>query len=335
MTSTRKRKADEKWLEHKADHHYSVTFNAPDQAIFKKAHQLLSKGGDVATRGQTEAAPTTGRLHLQCYYYFRKAKDPAAAKRWLISASGDPSPHVVRCRDLQHAQHLYHEYVRKEGGLYQWSINEDIIPEYIRSRKSTTKDQVEGISWETDRKQVEVWLGPPKLGKNYMMQIILGYLGDEVYYLPGKAKNQSGRWLGDYKGQPIVVIDEFHYNDFDDSYWKMLLDPFSTQALTTKMGGASVEFNPKLIFLLANCTKYKSGEPRDIFYSSRTLLPVLTKDHQVIPLDADPDAYEGCPHRNAYLWLKNATFRYRVSNLHYMGGVPVSQLHMKILGSNF
>lgn len=102
-------------------------------------------------------------------------------------------------------------------------------------------------------RQVVCIFGPPKTGKTYIARLIGEYLGpNSVYNVPGRAKNSNGRWLGDYSGQPIAIIEEFNFfEDFTKDQWKLLLDGVA-HPLPGRAGGQTVQWIPSLIFLLTN-----------------------------------------------------------------------------------
>jgi len=94
--------------------------------------------------------------------------------------------------------------------------------------------------------------GPPAIGKSRVWSLICDYVGGGTYHVPGKAKNSSGRWLGDYRGEHCAIIDEFDFDsDFEESQWKLILDR-RPQNLPATMGGKSVLWSPQIIVLLSN-----------------------------------------------------------------------------------
>lgn len=99
---------------------------------------------------------------------------------------------------------------------------------------------------------ITVCWGPPAIGKSRVWNIIFEYVGGGIYNVPGKAKNSSGRWLGNYNGEQCAIIDEFDFDsDFDESQWKLVLDR-RPQVLPATMGGRSVLWAPQCIVLLSN-----------------------------------------------------------------------------------
>jgi len=108
------------------------------------------------------------------------------------------------------------------------------------------------------KREVILCSGPPKIGKTRIWGIISEYLsGEKPYLVPGRAKNSAGRWIGDYKGQKVALIDEFEISDFSINNWKMLLD-FFPQALPSGQGGKSILWSPELVVLLTNSPLYSS-----------------------------------------------------------------------------
>lgn len=113
--------------------------------------------------------------------------------------------------------------------------------------------EIDDSQFLASERNVLLIFGPPKTGKTYIARLIADYVGpDSLYNVPGKAKNSAGRWLGDYRGQPIAVIEEFNFHDdFTKDQWKLLLDG-TPQSLPSTSGGKAVQWVPSLIILLTN-----------------------------------------------------------------------------------
>lgn len=243
------------WTGH--GHYISFTANKFDAATLTRIREF--KGSAYFIRCQVEAAPSTGRKHIQGFLYQRDKKSWAATKQWIDNLVGFTGSEVQFCNDLMHAQRLY-DYVWKSETFVDGTrieAGELKLPAFITDGPGAPEFEEDDVDLAVAQapvqwKDVLILFGPHRTGKGYITNIIAGYMGEAfVYRMPGKAKNQSGRWLGKYTGQPMVIVDEFHWDQFDNDYLKMMFDS-APQTLTTVMGGGSTRFWPALIVCIMN-----------------------------------------------------------------------------------
>lgn len=231
--------------------YWSLTINKWDVDLSK-----VYVGKHYFVSGQFEVAPTTGHLHLQLFLYQRNWKDFETTIEWVNETFKCKGPQLRQCEDLDDGRYIYFMYTNKEatrapntehiflGGAYDKLPQEFLQPYYHKYVDLDIVDYDKCVSAIISRK---------KIGKSTRLAKIIGeYLGpNSIYLVPSPAKNQKGRWLGDYKGQPIVVLEEFLESDFTPNYWKQFMDR-TPQSLASSQGGKSVLFAPSLIFMFAN-----------------------------------------------------------------------------------
>lgn len=209
---------------------------------------------------QLERAPETGRLHYQGVVRFND--------RLTLGAAIDAMKHsnLAGCH-LEPTKGSFQDnlnYCSKSDSRMAgpWYLGDVSHPEEVdiedkpqlqRSQSKTAADLSQYINLVPPKwRFITVCWGPPAIGKSYIWGLIGEYIGGGVYKVPAKAKNSNGRWVGDYKGEQMAIIDEYDYdNDFENSQWKLLLDR-KPQMVPGTMGGKSVLWCPQVIVLLSN-----------------------------------------------------------------------------------
>lgn len=249
MSNSKKRKQED-WVGY--GHHFSVTSfrkNCDEKKFIENLKTLAVKD---CVRGQLEKCEETGEEHWQIYYYTQKSYDRVTMLARCRDLFADPSVHVKVCTDRDHAIATYH-YAHKDstslGEDYRISVHEDILPEYISGSEKVDEKKSRPLRL---KREVHLWFGPPATGKSYRAtKLAQDVHGGSVFYCAASSGNSKSRWLGDYKGEAVVIIDEFDPKQFDDNTLKMLLDR-QPQRLTTVQGGRSCMFDPAVIILINN-----------------------------------------------------------------------------------
>lgn len=97
--------------------------------------------------------------------------------------------------------------------------------------------------------------GPPGIGKTRCWTTILEYLygPSQLYGIPARATQSSGRWIGEYAGEWAAYVDEFLFSDFSKDTWKVMMDRYDVR-LPARMGGKSVVWQPAIFVLLTNAS---------------------------------------------------------------------------------
>lgn len=191
----------------------------------------------AAVQFSLEQCPDTGRLHYQGVARTYKKV------RWSAIDSAFPHNYWAPMKDTWAKAANY--TVKNDthvSGPYSFGIKEHA-----------------GLPSDLSR-EVIVWFGGHKVGKTRVWRIIGDYLGG-TYLVPGKAPNSSARWLGNYDGQPLAIIDEYnYYEDFSHDVWKQLLDN-TPHELPAASGGRSVLWNPQVVLLLTNRDLEEKPDP--------------------------------------------------------------------------
>lgn len=226
----------------KKKHVVSFTYYSDDLLSSPKRlmEECTSQRGQSIThlRYSLERCPDTLRVHCQGTARCSTANTVTAWKS-LLASIGAPGAHIELAKGTWQ-QNL--SYTSKSQthllGPFDYAVDGN-----INSPESGSTDDFHRF--------VVVCCGPPKIGKTYIWKIIASYIGS-VYLVPGRAKNSTGRWIGNYSGQDCAIVDEFdYYNDFTTDQWKMLLD-VAPHEIPTSAGGKSVMWTPTLVVLLSN-----------------------------------------------------------------------------------
>lgn len=218
---------------------WDIALEANDMKLYQLLRSTLEP---KEFQYQLEKAPSTGTLHYQGY--IRVPRCTFTKIQQLMTAASCRFDHLDAMRGtVGHSVMYTAKATSRVRG--PWSYSKETVALTPAKRKMTPMKQV-------------LWIcGPPNTGKSYYMTLIFSYLFGDVYKFPARAKTSAGRWLGDYQGQPFVVIDEFNDKDFGPDELKMLLDR-GEQTIPRKMGGDSIQFAPDFILLLSNHVREKA-----------------------------------------------------------------------------
>lgn len=242
--------------------HVSITANRFDANSLSRLR--AHTGANYFIRGQVEAGTATRREHLQMYLFQRNAKPWVATRNWIDEIIGFKGNEVKFCEDALHAQRTA-EYANKDHtGIpgTRWESGKAKLPAFITNGPGAPEDDEDDVNPALEQapiiwKDVIGFFGPNRTGKGHTAGLIAGYLGYEnVWRCAAKCLGQTGRWLGAYTGQPLVIIDEFDHTEFSADYLKMMFDSSPT-SLTTTMGGKSCTFWPAMIIFINNYEKPK------------------------------------------------------------------------------
>lgn len=188
---------------------------------------------------QVETCPTSNRKHIQgCIELKRKVMDFNVVKGYIGLG---PSTHVSSCFASKEANLTYvtKPETRSEGP-YHWP--KPVCP------------------LDRPGPKIIFYMGPPGVGKTY--DIIKGCwdtYGVEPYRV-NKAKNSNGAWIGDYQGQPVVLMDELEYDWFSEAQWKLVFERHPT-SLPSTAGGKYIDWCPKEIHCTIN------NQPHPFFFT--------------------------------------------------------------------
>lgn len=194
-------------------------------------------------RWQQEVCPDTKSVHLQVYFFTHANKTNIQASAWLTDFFKSKHVNAKPCKTREHASHLYNSYVCKTATAIpntSVTLNEDKIPDFVKNTHV----------WDRITTLV---VGPNHTGKTTWARLqCKEFAPDEKpYRFPTQSKCQKGRWIGDYKGERCIIIDEFQFGQFGLDELKMLVDR-CPQPVAVKAGGASVEVTAERIYLLCN-----------------------------------------------------------------------------------
>lgn len=241
----------------------SFCFTAFDCSIDKVFELLITHGAQYIICGE-EIAPTTGKLHLQSFVYYKNARSWSAVRKALKGIKSN----IEVCKGSVEQNYIYcskDKKYREYGEKPSPGKRNDIksITDSIKEGKSTKEivetygdkslrithhiDKVRGIlksekrNWEMD---VRIYIGPPGSGKSRSVWEEFGV--DNVY------PKMVGKWWDHYNYETCVLIDDFDpYNIFDitfDFYLK-LLDRYP---MFVEYKGGSTNFCSKTIIFTSN-----------------------------------------------------------------------------------
>lgn len=197
---------------------------------------------------QLEQGEEKKTLHFQAVCYVGKRRTQLGLARRLQKLL--PGIHVKLLQRSEWPTQL--EYTRKShtrvDGPWEAGTNPQIGSDNS-DRKS--KHKFPPRTNPTSLRSVTILCGPPGCGKTSLVYGMSQELGLEVYSVPDRARQSQARWIGNYTGQPIVLIDEFRYTDFSRGTWLQILDRYDTN-ITSSMGGKTCLWQPQTIFLITN-----------------------------------------------------------------------------------
>lgn len=244
-------------------HHFSFTINNCD-IMFMSGLSQPDIGKNYAIKYSVEKGT---HQHLQGYLYNRNVKTYKATLEWLRKIFKTPEGEGINLKDCSDESvenpRVYIQNVYAYMGTHKpthlfgpFKLNDEIIPEFVKMKGYVPLPQELGIlkRQRTGKcKEVIIVSGPPGTGKShYLGKMFAEYLYHGIYRVPGKAKNQNGRWFGEgYTDQECIIIDEFHPDHFDEDYLKMMLDRGDSE-IATSAGGRSVKITADYIWLFTN-----------------------------------------------------------------------------------
>lgn len=208
---------------------------------------LLSAIPDVTHYAfQLECCDTTGRIHYQTV--IRRSKNATFAD-WhaALSLAGLRGMHFELRKGTYKEAFKYCMDTAKPSYLAgPWSNEPDIPSEELDRPPRAGRFNF-------------VVFGPSKQWcKTTIWKIILSYFGD-VYSVPGKAGNSTSRWIGPYRDEPAVLIDEADWDDFPPDMWKQITDRQPT-TLPLMAGGKSAAWFPEIVVCITNA-KVRTDHP--------------------------------------------------------------------------
>lgn len=205
-----------------------------------------------------EICPTTQTPHLQCYFYFKNARQFSAVKKLLAgnghieAAKGTPQENKTYCskegsfeevgecpsqgqrNDISDAINTMKEHGVKRA----CEEHPEVMVKYHRGMLFV-RDQVCPIKPRDFKTHLIVLVGPTGTGKSKMAAAISG---SDVYYKP------RGEWWDGYQQQNTVIIDDFYgWMQFDE-----LLRLADRYPHKVPYKGGFHEFNSHVIFITSN-----------------------------------------------------------------------------------
>lgn len=191
-----------------------------------------------------ERAPSSGKLHVQGCLWWPKRVTLSVIKEAFNVVGANPHLEPMKGRYKDQAMAYCAKTETHVAGPFEFGTIEGQTEESLKGIPPKINSDFRRVSF--------VVFGPHKTLKTTFFKMVLEYLVGDVYFVPGKAKNSSGRWLSDYQGQRAAIIDEFDYDaDFDHNQWKQILDRVP-QNIASGMGGKSVMWQPEWVILLSN-----------------------------------------------------------------------------------
>lgn len=202
-----------------------------------------------------EKCPTTGTLHLQCYFYWKNQKKFSSVKKILGNghiekANGTPIQNKAYCEKegdyyeegilpKQGARNDIKDCVEtaKKFGIKQACIHHpSVMVKYHTGVKFVARQFVEKRNHVME---VIVLVGLSGTGKS---RLAAELAGPDVYYKP------RGEWWDDYDGQFAIIIDDFYgWLKYDEML--RLLDRYPHKV---PIKGGFMEFNSKRIIITSN-----------------------------------------------------------------------------------
>lgn len=218
-----------------------------------------------------------GTPHLQGMITFRRTYRLAALKKLHDKAHWE----VAICKDYNYECKVGNKMVvdvdnRKQGKR----TDLDEVATMITEKKSTKEialahptvyikcfkgiEALQRVMWETERNwemKVHIRWGEPGVGKTKF--IFDNHKSEDIYVKP------KNKWWDKYKGQEVVLIDDFdpdHTHDFTFDYYLTLFDRYK---MSVEFKGGSCEFCSKIIYITSNFnpkTWFIGRKNRDAFF---------------------------------------------------------------------
>ncbi len=229
---------------------------------------------------QMETSPTTQRMHIQGYIYFKNPRTMRGVKRLLWNgahleiARGTPDQNKAYCSKPESRVMGPDGYSFTKGDCPTQGVRTDIktLLEYAKDHteracwaeypvamakywKAVNRYQASIVPRQTTRPSVKVIYGTTGTGKSFACHMEAsgstenGVLGDGDYYvMPTPTSAKQVPWCDGYQGQENVVLEDF---DGTINYRIMLrmLDQYPNKM---QVKGGYVEFAPKKIWISSN-----------------------------------------------------------------------------------
>ncbi len=243
---------------------YQSQTNETDQLMIVACASGMANGDMIYVIWGIEAAPTTGRRHLQGYMEtpetvrFTAALNLLPAGCHLEIAKGDAASNVTYCkkegdwRDYGapkpgrgHRSDMEDIREALDGGADMREISQEYFGQFIRyhrgfqqyinlHRKQSVRTKLD-LRW---------YWGPTGSGKTSILQTLVA--GEEAFWLePGP----TGTWWNGYDGQEIVVFDELRSGWFPHSTLLKILQP---APYSCPCHGAKVQLTCSKIYITSN-----------------------------------------------------------------------------------
>lgn len=202
----------------------------------------------------------SGTRHLQGFVSFPTRRSLSYLKRTISSrvhgeiARGTPRQAAEYCKKDQDffevgslpggsgtRSDLQELHSRIKSGATRDDIRDEFFGSYLRYTKAIEKfisDQQQDRNWVPE---VRVFWGKTGTGKTKSVYEFIER--DKIY------KHTGDRWFDGYRGQPVVLFDDFTGGVFKLSYLLQLLDRYP---MDVPVKGDFVKFIPKHIFITSN-----------------------------------------------------------------------------------
>jgi len=216
----------------------------------------------------------SGTPHLQGFVSFNKRFSLGNVKRLISSRvhlepmRGTPEQAAEYCkkdRDFEefgslpkgrgHRTDLEQMHCSIVEGATIAEIRESFFSQYMRYHKAIDKyaaSLIKPRTWETE---TIVYWGRTGTGKT--RKVFDSHDIDDIYVHTGE------RWFDGYRGQPVVLFDDFNGSEFTLTYLLRLLDRYP---MTVPVKGDFVQWVPKTIYITSNkdpnCEWYPSCSDR-------------------------------------------------------------------------
>lgn len=226
--------------------------------------------------GQREICPTTGNWHWHCFVRFNQAKRKAAFQKYV---NDDVANVTFKVDTDGWDEHRMFNYCQKpetyiEGTRFKFGVlskqgkrsdlqqacddiirtgnmeclineNPQMIVKYHKGFEKliSIAKTSEKRNWEMD---VRIYWGKSGTGKTRRAYDEFGY--DNIYCKPC-----DNKWWDGYKGQPVVLLDEFdpmtNHEYFSINLMKRLLDRYPMEV---EVKGGTLNFCSKIIIITSN-----------------------------------------------------------------------------------
>lgn len=233
---------------------------------------------------QEEAAPATGRAHVQGYIQFPEKRRGTTVsnllREWFSPQNGENLGSVhsepARGSDEDNERYCTKDETRLDGpyrhgirvpraggrggrsdligikrklddGRSMAEIREDHFGDWIRYGKRLAEYRRISTAPRERKTKCFLFVGPAGTGKSTLMKLIAKGVGS-VYKVP--AKKGSGLYFDDYDGQDVMIVDEFDGNLMPPTFFNLLVDEH--ECVLPVHGGAGHQMVSGYIFIGSN-----------------------------------------------------------------------------------